>query len=63
MNGEQAETYRIVCDGNVVGGLILQIDHQQAKGELEILFVNPEAHSKLLCLQREKCKHSLKYTL
>ena len=46
MNGEQAETYRIVCDGNVVGGLILQIDQQHAKGELEILFVNPEAHSK-----------------
>ena len=46
MNGEHAETYRIVCDGNVVGGLILQIDRQQAKGELEILFVNPEAHSK-----------------
>ena len=46
MNGEHAETYRIVCDGNVVGGLILQIDRQHAKGELEILFVNPEAHSK-----------------
>ena len=46
MNGEQAETYRIVCDGNVAGGLILQIDQQHAKGELEILFVNPEAHSK-----------------
>ena len=46
MNGEHAETYRIVCDGNVVGGLILQIDKQHAKGELEILFVNPEAHSK-----------------
>ena len=46
MNGEYAETYRIICDGNVVGGLILQIDQQHAKGELEILFVNPEAHSK-----------------
>ena len=46
MNGEHAETYRIVCNGNVVGGLILQIDQQHAKGELEILFVNPEAHSK-----------------
>lgn len=46
MNGEQAETYRIVCDGKVVGGLILQIDQQHAKGELEILFVNPEVHSK-----------------
>jgi hypothetical protein len=30
----------------VVGGLILQIDQQHAKGELEILFVNPEVHSK-----------------
>ena len=46
IDGNQAETYRIVCDGNVVGGLILQIDQQNAKGELEILFVNPEAHSK-----------------
>ena len=46
MNGEHAETYRIVCGGNVVGGMILQIDRQNAKGELEILFVNPEAHSK-----------------
>ncbi len=46
MNEERAETYRIVCDGKVVGGLILQIDQQHAKGELEILFVNPEVHSK-----------------
>ena len=46
IDGNQAETYRIVCDGNVVGGLILQIDQQNAKGELEILFVYPEAHSK-----------------
>ena len=46
MNGERAETYRIVCDGKVVGGLILQIDQQHAKGEQEILFVNPEVHNK-----------------
>ena len=46
IDGDKAETYRIVCDGNVVGGLILQIDQQNAKGELEILFVHPEAHSK-----------------
>lgn len=43
---EQAETYRIVCDGEVVGGLILQIDKQNAKGDLEILFIKPEVHSK-----------------
>ena len=46
IDGEQAETYRIVCDGDVVGGLILQIDKQNAKGDLEILFIKPEAHSK-----------------
>ena len=46
MDSEQAETYRIVHDGESVGGLILQIDKQNAKGELEILFIKPEAHSK-----------------
>ena len=46
IDGNLAETYRIVCDGNVVGGLILQIDQQNAMGELEILFVLPEVHSK-----------------
>ena len=46
IDGNQAETYRIVCDGNIVGGLILQIDQQNAKGELEIMFIHPEAHSK-----------------
>ncbi len=36
--------YRIVCDGQKLGGVILKIsgDH----GELEILFVSPKAHSK-----------------
>ena len=46
MDGENAETYRIVCNGEVVGGLILQIDHRKAQGELDILFVHPEVHSK-----------------
>ena len=46
MDDERAETYRIVHEGEVVGGLILQIDKQNAKGELEILFIKPEAHSK-----------------
>ena len=46
IDGDNAETYRIVCDGNVVGGMILQIDQENAKGELEILFIKPEVHSK-----------------
>ncbi len=36
--------YRIVKDGVKVGGLVLKI--QGIRGELELLFVNPEAHSK-----------------
>ena len=30
----------------VVGGMILKIDKQNANGELEILFIKPDAHSK-----------------
>lgn len=39
-----SNAYRIVCDGQKLGGVILKIsgDH----GELEILFVYPKAHSK-----------------
>jgi len=46
IDGNQAETYRIVFNDDVVGGLILNIDRKNAKGELEILFIKPEAHSK-----------------
>ena len=40
------KTIERCIDGNVVGSLILQIDQENAKGELEILFVHPDAHSK-----------------
>ena len=46
IDDENAEAYRILQDGKHVGGVVLSIDQQNAKGELEILFVNPEAHSK-----------------
>ena len=36
--------YRIICDEQKVGGVILKIDGNH--GELEILFVSPKAHSK-----------------
>ena len=42
----QNETYRIVCDGERVGGVILKIDPQTNRNHLEILFISPEAHSK-----------------
>ena len=38
--------YRICEDGAIVGGLVLKIDEETQHNELELLFVNPEAHSK-----------------
>ena len=46
IDGEKAEAYRIVLDGQKVGGIVLQIDKEAAKGDLELLFVLPEVHSK-----------------
>lgn len=42
----QNETYRIMIDGKSVGGAILKIGKEAHHNELEILFVNPDAHSK-----------------
>ena len=41
---ENGEAYRIVLNGENVGGLVLNIDGD--RGELEILFVNPRIHGK-----------------
>ena len=38
--------YRIREDGRIVGGVVLKIDEETQRNELELLFVNPEAHSK-----------------
>lgn len=46
IDGEDAEAFRIVLDGKKVGGVVLRIDKEAAKGELELLFVLPEVHSK-----------------
>ena len=46
IDGENAEAYRILLDGEKVGGVVLHIDKDSAKGELELLFVLPEVHSK-----------------
>ena len=46
IDGENAETYRIVQDGKHVGGVVLSIDKKTQKGELELLFVSPDAHSR-----------------
>jgi GNAT superfamily N-acetyltransferase len=46
IDGENAEAYRIVQDGKYVGGVVLSIDKKARKGELELLFVLPDAHSR-----------------
>ena len=46
IDSADSETYRIVLDGERVGGAILKIDKAKRCGELEILFVLPEAHSR-----------------
>ena len=38
------EAYRVVADGEVVGGLIIRTEGE--KGDLDILFVSPSCHSK-----------------
>lgn len=38
--------YRIREDGRIVGGLVLKIDEETQHNELELLFVNPEVHSR-----------------
>ena len=40
------ETYRIVVEGQRVGGVILKINKATRHNELEILFVNPDVHTK-----------------
>ena len=38
--------YRIREDGRIVGGLVLRIDKRTQRNELELLFVDPDVHSK-----------------
>ena len=46
IDASDSETYRIVVDGEKVGGVILKIDNESHVNELEILFVIPNEHSK-----------------
>ena len=41
---DAGEAYRIVQDGEKAGGVILKVEGD--RGDLEILFVSPEIHSK-----------------
>ena len=43
---DEGIAYRIRENGRIVGGLVLKIDEKTQHNELELLFVNPEDHSK-----------------
>ena len=38
------EAYRIIKDGQAVGGVVIKVDGE--RGDLDLLFVSPKAHSK-----------------
>ena len=40
------EVYSIRADGEIVGGLAVKVDSEKRRGELELIFVFPEAHSR-----------------
>ena len=46
IDAPDSETYRIVVDGKKVGGVILKINKETHRNELEILFVSPDEHTK-----------------
>ena len=46
IDAENAEAYRIVADGQNVGGVVIAIDPESKRGELALLFVTPRSHSK-----------------
>ena len=41
---DSGEAYRIVCDNEIVGGLVVRVEGN--KGDLDLLFVSPKCHSK-----------------
>ncbi|MBR7110783.1 MAG: GNAT family N-acetyltransferase [Clostridia bacterium] len=46
INNEKSHTFRILLNGEKVGGVIVKIDNETHRNELEILFVSPNCHSK-----------------
>lgn len=41
---DSGEAYRILLDGETVGGVVLKVDGE--RGDLDLLFVSPHIHSK-----------------
>lgn len=59
IDGQGNEAYRIMDHGECVGGLVLHIDPETQRGELELLFVSPFAHSKGIGQAAWRCVEEL----
>ena len=46
IDGENAEAYRIMLNGEKVGGAVISINKDRGLGELELLLITPDIHSK-----------------
>ena len=46
LDKKNAVNYKIILDNKVVGGIILNIDKEKKTGELDLLFINSNLHSK-----------------
>ncbi len=46
IDSPNAETYHIIHDKQIVGGVVLNILSKENKGELQLLFIIPKYHSK-----------------
>ena len=46
IDAKNSETYRIVYDGEKVGGVVVSIEPETLTGHLDLLFVSPHVHSR-----------------
>ena len=46
IDDKQNETYRILCNGEYVGGCVIKIDNQTNHNHLELFFTLPDKHGK-----------------
>jgi len=46
LDAEGAQAYRILCGGEIAGGVVLQINPETRHNHLDLLFVSPAAHSR-----------------
>ena len=46
LDSPTAESYHIVSDGKIAGGVVIDLNHEKAHGDLTLLFTKSDSHSK-----------------